>query len=424
MQEEFLCYLWQFKLIPIGLKTLDQEEIEVILPGQRNRDSGPDFFNARVRIGPTIWAGNVEIHVRSSDWFRHGHHSDSMYDSIILHLVWEHDLGVTAGNGLPTGRIIELKDKIDSKLINEYERMISSVGMIPCQNQLVELNPLVFYKMCERAIVERLIEKRKDVDRYLEATKGDWEEAFYRSLSRSFGLRVNADAMEQLAQTIPLRLVWRSISNVQQAEALFLGQAGLLLGNWDDRWLSDLHNEYLYLARLHHLKPLNPMVWKFARMRPISFPTIRIALFASMVFSIQPLFSRLIGLTSVEKVAQVMRVSASSYWNYHYYPDRESTFHNVIVGQQLSELIIINTLVPFLFAHGQINGDQAMINRSIAILEELPAEDNAMVRKWISFGVKCESALTSQGLLWLDKTYCSMFRCLECSIGHAVLKRV
>ena len=422
MREEFLYYVWQYKLLPIGVKTLFNEEVVIVHPGLRNHDSGPDFFNARVKIGDTLWAGNVEIHLRSSDWYRHGHQNDLMYESIILHVVWEHDL-IQRLSKEQVGRTIELKDKIDLTLLDKYESMMTSAGVVPCHNHLNRLDSIVFYKMCERSVFERLAEKQREVQRHLEATRGDWEEAFYRVLARSFGLRVNADGMEQLARSIPVRLVWRNISNVKQAEALYLGQSGLLLGSWEDRWLIELQNEYAYLSRLYHLKSMNPMVWKFARLRPISFPTLRIALFASLIFSLQPLFSKLIGLRTVSEIIELMKVKASDYWCHHYYLKRESTYHNVVIGQQLSELIIINAIVPFLFVHGQTNSDQIVVEKSIRILEELPSEDNAMVRKWETMGVKCENALISQGLLWLDRSYCSRFRCLECGIGHAVLKR-
>ncbi|PKP24340.1 MAG: DUF2851 domain-containing protein [Bacteroidetes bacterium HGW-Bacteroidetes-22] len=418
MREEFVYYLWQHRLLPQQLVTTQGEYIEVVHPGTRNIDSGPDYFNARLRIGDTLWAGNVEIHVKTSDWARHGHSGDKAYDNVILHVVIQDD---ASPEGAP-GHTLVIGNYVDHDLENKYEQLMASRGKVPCEPDTAQAGPLALEAMLSCTLVERLQSRYNEIERLLAETKLSWEEAFYLRMTRSYGLRVNADAMEMLARSLPLKILGRHRDSLVQLEALLFGQAGLLNQSFTETWPRQLQNEYSFLQKKYSLNPLDSSIWKFARLRPPSFPTLRIAQFASLIHYSQGLFSRLTSIGTVGDAVALLMVPASDYWKNHYRFELISPPHSSSPGNNSIWLILINTVVPFLFAWGRDRGDQNASDRAINLLSQVPAEENSQISFWKSLGIDVPSSFHSQALLELKKNYCDRRRCLECQIGHQLIR--
>jgi len=419
MREEFVYYLWQYRLLPPILQTTLGEPVVVVSPGIRNHDSGPDFFNARVRIGDTLWAGNVEIHLKTGDWGRHGHSDDKAYNNVILHVVVDNDVPVP---GSPA-HILELKQFASPELEKRYEQMMASRGTIPCEPDAAKAGATVIELMLNRALVERLEKRYTEAERLLTESSLSWEEAFYLRMARSYGLRINSDAMEMLARSLPLKILARHRDNVMQLESLLFGQAGLLNQSFSESWPLQLQNEYNFLQKKYSLRPLEGSIWKFARLRPPSFPTLRIAQFAVLIHYRQGLFSQLTSVESAVDALSLLMVPASDYWKDHYRFDLRSPVHTTTPGNNTLWVILINTVVPFLFAWGRDRGDEEASDRAIRFLTQMPAEENQQVRYWKNQGIDVPTAFHSQALLELKRTYCDEKRCLECQIGHQLIKR-
>jgi len=419
MREELVYYLWQHRLLPQQLVTTHGEPIEIIHPGTRNMDSGPDYFNARVRIGDTLWAGNVEIHIKSSDWGRHGHGKDRAFDNVILHVVIQDD---SSPEGVPDQTLV-IGDYIDPDLEARYERLMASRGTVPCEPYTLNAGSLAIEAMLSSVLVERLQTRYNEIETLLKETKFSWEEAFYYRLIRSYGLRVNAEAMEMLARSLPLKILGRHRDILVHIEALLFGQAGLLNESFSEPWPRQLQNEYSFLQKKYSLIPMSSSLWKFARLRPPSFPTLRIAQFAALIHYSQGLFSRLTSVETIGDAVALLMVPASDYWKTHYRFGLTSPQHASSPGNNTIWLILINTVVPFLFAWGCDRGDQAASDRAVNLLSQIPAEENSQIRFWKSLGIEVSSSFHSQALLELKKNYCDRKRCLECQIGNQLIRK-
>lgn len=419
VKEDFIYYVWQFRLVPDGMKTVDGEPIELIHPGVRNNDSGPDFFNARVRIGETLWAGNVEMHLRTSDWERHQHSTDKAYQNVILHVVFQHDTTVT---GAPI-HTLEIGSYIDLALEAKYQELMAGKGTVPCEAVVNKADTMAVESMLTRVTAHRLEERYHRISQMLNTTSMSWEEAFYQRLLRSFGLRVNADAMEMLARTMPLSVLLRHRDNLMQLEALLFGQSGLLNKTFSDSWPRQLQNEFSFLQRKYSLRPLDESIWRFARLRPPSFPTLRIAQFAGLIHQHDRLFSQLTTVQTVDEALRVLINPASDYWQTHYRFDLQSPEHQSGLGKDQAYLILINAVVPFLFAWGHDRADDGAAEKAISLLSMIPAEKNNEIEFWKTHGITITSAFQSQALLELKRTYCDKRRCLDCQIGHSLLKK-
>ncbi len=423
MQEDFLHYLWRLKRFDLtDLRTTQGEPIEIRETGQLNIHAGPDFTDARIRIGDTLWAGNVEMHLQASDWRRHGHQQDKAYDNVILHVVLEEDEPVLRSNGnrLPC---LELKKRVPRGLSGIYSRLMRSEYWIPCQPQFPETAELTRQLWLDRLLVERLEEKTAAIRRSLQQHNADWDAAFYHWLARGFGMRVNADPFERLARSLPLKLMLKHRDRLFQLEALLFGQAGLLKEDWQDGYPRRLRKEYAHLADLYGLAPMEGVAWKFLRLRPANFPTVRIAQLATLLHQSGHLFSKMLAAQNVREIENMFEVRLSNYWKTHYVFDKVSTPQPKTLGRDAVHLLIINTIAPFLFLYGAERREERYQDRALQLLEEVPAEKNHIVRRWEELGVKPESAYQSQALLQLKKHYCDEHRCLQCAIGHAILGR-
>jgi len=423
MKEEFIAYLWKNKLLfPAKLQTTEGEQLEVIQPGQKNHDAGPDFFAARIRIGTTLWAGNVEIHVKSSQWNQHGHQYNSAYDNTILHVVYEHDLEIKNTRNEPIP-VLEIAGKFDAKLLLNYQALQASRAWVPCERQVSQVDSLILGNWLNRLLVERIERKSDDVLHFLKYFGNDWEQTFYYLLARNFGFKVNASPFGMLAQRTPHNLLVRNRNNLSAIEAILFGQAGLLDSDLHDVYPRSLRAEYLHQKNKYQLQPLEKKLWKFARIRPVNFPSIRIAQFAMLVYELGPLFRNIVETKNPQDIHQQFRVKTSPYWENHFVFDKISAKIPKKIGQEAVNNIITNTVAPVLFIYGKQSMRPELVDKALAILQETPAENNTIIRKWNGIGVKAQHAADSQALLELKKYYCLPKKCLQCPIGHFFLNR-
>lgn len=420
MNEKFLHYIWQHKLFNQSLfQTTDGERLEVIDVGKLNTDAGPDFFNAKVKIGDTLWAGNIEIHVNASDWHKHNHHSDKAYDSVILHLVHHSDASVsrTTGEKIPQACI-----PFSQQIFEQYHSLIENSIPIFCALKLQQLDSFYIRNWLDACLTDRLEIKSTHILQLLEENKNNWEEAFYVTLARNFGFGTNSDAFEMLARSLPLLYLGKHKDNLFQLEALLFGQSGLFdrIKQQDDYALS-LQKEYRFLQSKYQLTPLDGSIWKMLRLRPQNFPHIRIAQFASLVHQSSKLFSKIIEHPNRQSIYSLFEVNPSEYWETHYLFGEESVSKSKQVGTMAIDVIVINTVVPFLFTYGKEKQMERLQEQAFKILEELPAEKNAVVSLWKDLGIEVDTAFHSQAVLQLKKHYCDNKKCLYCRIGHKVL---
>lgn len=421
MKEDFLHYIWNFKLFDIrNLKTSKFEGVKIIKSGQHNKDAGPDFFNAHIQIENTVWVGNVEIHPKSSDWNKHKHQKDKAYDSVVLHVVYENDEEILNSKNQPIPTL-ELKNLIFKNVLSNYQNIENSSGWIPCNKQISQVDKFTINSWLERLAYERLERKIEDIEEVLILNKNDWETTFYQILLKYFGLKVNAIPFELLAQNTPLKIAEKH-SNLLSVEALFFGQAGFLNECYEDEYYIKLKKEYDFLQNKFNLSPMDKSVWKFLRLRPYNFPTIRIAQVAQLFVKQSRMFNDIVSKQNLGDIKTLFNVSASEYWNTHY---NFNVISKQDITKQLGALtinsIIINVVIPILFKYGKNNNNEEIISKSLQWLEELEPENNVIIKNWGNLNVIPKSALQTQALIELKNNYCSEKKCLNCNIGNKLL---
>lgn len=422
MKEEFLHYLWKFKKFdPLNLKTFNGEEITIINVGQYLELAGPDFFNAQITIGNQKWAGNVEIHIKSSDWYVHHHERDEVYENVILHVVWEHDTEIFRKNNTEIP-VLELKKYVDAATITNYQSLISPKSWIFCEKQLKEIDGFTINNWLERLFFERLERKSKPIFELLVQTKHDWEAVLFCLLAKNFGLNTNGEIFSKIAQSIPFSVIRKESFEVENLEALFLGSAGLLDSEKEDTYFKDLKFRYFYLLHKYQLEKGIVEPVQFFKHRPDNFPTIRLSQLANLYHGHQNLFSRISTATSAKGIYEIFEISASDYWQNHYQFDKESPKKKKKLSQSFVDLITINTIIPLQFAYAKSQAKE-ISEDLIQLLNEVAPEKNAIMDKFNSFGIKSKNAFESQSLLQLKNEYCNKSRCLECAIGMELLKR-
>lgn len=424
--EVFLHYVWKFKLFDFKeLNTTDGEIIELVNVGCHNHHTGPDFSHARIRIGETLWAGSVEIHKKSSDWLLHQHQKDKAYNNTILHVVYEHDQNIYRIDGSPIPTL-ELKNKISDQYVQRYWELSTSKQKIPCEHRFFAVSASLKKLWLERLVVERLEDKTLEIRRSLEQTQNNWEETFYQFLARNFGAKQNSAAFEALAKSLPLITLSKHKSNLLQLEALLLGQAGFLstseTGKTTDVYWIALQKEYDFLAKKYHLIPLNASSWQFGRMRPANFPTIRLAQFAVLIHQSTHLFSKILIEPDVNCLRKMFLIHLNGYWMNHYRLGEESPKRKKSLGGGTIDLILINTIAPFLFIYGDYKGIEDYKERAVRLLQVIQPEQNSIIANWQNLGMVTNSAHDTQALLQLKTKYCDSKRCLSCSIGHKILQ--
>jgi hypothetical protein len=422
LNEELLNYIWFHKLYDFNRITVNGtgEKPVIINPGTRNTDSGPDFFNARIKTGRTTWAGNVEVHVKSSDWKEHNHQNDDAYDNIILHVVYEDNEPVFRKNGekIPT---VELKGLFDEKIISTYQSFIRSSAKIACGNQLKNIDRFSRFAWMESLCIERLEEKANVIQDELENSGMDFQEIFYRKLGRNFGFNTNADAFELLTKSLPFSVIGKHTDRQDQLESLLYGQAGMLNGKLKDDYPVALNREYRFLKEKYKLKPIEPKVWKFLRMRPFNFPSVRISQFAGLLHASSGLLTRILEHNNLNDLYALFSIEASEYWHDHSRFDKKSKPKSVKLGISSVDLILINTVIPFSFIYGKLFRKEEMQDKALLWYEKIKPEKNHVTRDFLSLGLQIENAKQSQAVLQLKNNYCDKKRCLDCRFGHLLI---
>ena len=421
MKEDFLHFVWKHRLFnKSNLKSTTGDSLEIISTGTHNFDSGPDFFNAKVRIGKTIWAGNIEIHQKSSDWYMHKHNENESYNNVILHVVEKADRKVFVNDK----ELVCLELKYPEKLKSNYFQLLESEQWIACQERFHLIDPFEVKFWAGALLSERLLSKTDEIKAILQQNKNEWNETFYQLLARNFGMKTNAVPFELLAKAIPLNILSKHKNNLFQIEALLFGQSGLLneelIG--DDYFLK-LRDEYSFLYKKYKLKPIEGHLWKFMRLRPANFPTIRISQFARLIFKSTFLFSKILETEDMKQLELFFEVESSEYWANHYRFNKPSENVPRKLGVSSFRNIVINTITPVLFIYGELNDKTNLKDRAIRFLDEIPAEENSVTEKWAELGIRAQSAFESQALLQLKKNYCKNKKCLNCRLGAKIICR-
>jgi hypothetical protein len=431
--EQLLHYVWKHKLFPLqSLVTVQGQAVEVIDPGLPNTDAGPDFFNAKVKLDGTLWVGTVELHLHTSDWYRHGHSSDAKYHSVILHVAEEDDAQPILrpdGTALPL-----LLLPIPERLRTGYEQLLRCDQYPPCYHLLPTLSPLLMHSWMSSLLAERMAERSARVEERVEQCDGNWEDAFFATLARNFGFGVNGDAFEAWARHVPLRAVDKHRDNLFQVEAIFFGQAGLLEEDErehpDERtanssYYRDLQREYRYLAHKFDLHPMDASRWNFLRLRPYNFPYVRIAQLACLYQKSYGLLSRVLEAPTRPELHALLRAEASPYWRTHCEFGGGAALSRAKTLTPASlDLLLINTVAPFLYAYGRHKAEDALCLRAGQLLEAIKPEGNRITRMWAECGVNCAHAGDSQALIQLKREYCDAKKCLYCRIGYHYLKKI
>ncbi len=423
MEEQLLHFIWHRNLYNAdNLRTTTGDIIEVLHPGTPNQDQGPDFLQSRVRIGQQLWAGHVEIHIRSSAWYLHMHEHDSHYNNVILHVVWEEDQPALTLDGyrIPC---LELSGRVDHTLLDRYRRLMNNVEWVPCAAALHTIPELLRTAWLERLMAERLEEKSDHIVRMLERFQFDWEQVFYIMLARQLGAPANRAAMEELAIRIPLRLLLKHRDRPDQAEALLFGAAGMLGKEIQHPYVLQLKREFEFQSLKHHIRPMPALHWKFMRMRPAHFPSLRIAQLANIIIQSDGFVSLIESFTPARDWVRLFSVTPPDpFWDTHYHLKEEAPPASKRLGKKTSETLLINVVIPLMFVYGKHQGKPALKDFALTMMTKLEPEQNAIVSGWKTCGWAALDAGQSQALLYLRKQYCDQKRCLHCAIGLHVLK--
>jgi hypothetical protein len=422
MNEAFLHYIWQFQYFDkLNLATSSGEVVSILQQGFRNTNAGPDFLNAKIKIGEVVWIGHVEIHIRSSEWIDHKHHLDHAYDNVVLHIVWNENQAILQkdGSGLPT---IELKGRVSDDLLIRYKQLINQPAEIPCAQHLSAIDEFKKISMVERALIERLENKAFSIGARLEKNGNDWEQTAYQIICRNFGFKINSPAFERLSEILPYKVLQKH-DQILQVEALLFGLAGFLDEAKHDEYFLLLKREFNILGKKYSLddKRMSKSQWRFLRLRPANFPTIRLAQLAALLASRKNMFSKIVDAVSYQDLLEMFSVTQSHYWQNNYRFDYATDEKIPGIGNSSLFNLLINSALPLMVAYGKIKDDQRYIDRAISLMQQIPPEENAIIKRWKSHKMPCVSAADSQGLLELHNNYCIKRRCLDCNIGFSIL---
>jgi len=422
--EQFLFFIWQFRLFDFkGLSCVGGELLEVVSPGLLNQNAGPDFSKAKLLIDGTLWVGNVEIHLRSSDWYLHHHQKDAAFESVILHVVYEHDREICRKDGslIP---VLVLKERFPAGLLARYQLLLNEKQAFPCANQLQIVDPIIVESTLSRLIAERFEDKSNEILHRLDLLKGNWDETFYFFIARAFGFNVNAQPFEMLATSLPQQIMAKHKNSQFQIEALTFGQSGLLRSDFTDTYPRALFAEYTFLRKKYRLQEINAEAWKFMRMRPQNFPTIRLAQFASLMANSSHLFSTILELEELPDVCRLFEnLPVNPYWKQHYHFNKATKQVSLQLGRSSIHGIVINTICQLLFSYGRYTGNAMLSDRAFSFLTSLAPEHNTIIAQYVRSGLKPENAMMSQAILQLNKYYCNQKKCLNCGVGVKILNR-
>ena len=418
LREAWLHWIWEQQALPPGKLSLrGGDTLEIIEGGSYNRDAGPDFSEAMLRINGTLWAGHVEMHVREEEWYEHKHDRDPAYDNVILHVVWQYGAEAclrSDGSAIPC---LALQHLIGDRAKERIQTLQGGLDWLACSGVIRQIPPARHRTMMELALANRLAERSLQIQQLVQELGGDWEHAFFIRLARNMGFRVNADAFEQLARSLHPNLLSRHRHNLFQLEALLFGQSGLLTGRKADGYRQQLAEEYRFLGHKYSLRPMKASVWKFMRMRPLNFPTLRIAQFAALWQSQAGLFAALMQSEKPDKAMQLLQAEASAYWHQHFRFGEEAPVQGKAIGKDATSNLLINTVAPFMFAYGMYRQDKAQMDKALGMLSGIAAENNRIIRDWMQAGVQPMHAGDSQALIWQREHMCRERWCMDCPAG-------
>lgn len=425
MKENFIHFIWQYQYFDkSGLKTCKGEKLNILTTGFYNRDSGPDFLEAKIESGGVTWCGQIEIHLKSSDWFKHKHHHDKVYDNVVLHVVYKHDKAIyrTDGSEIPT---LELHNRVNPELIKKYTQLVTSkTKHIPCSNSIPFLPPVLKLSMLDAALVSRLQNKAQQVLEILESCKGSWEETSFRLLCKNMGFKLNSEPFYQLSKSISFKTLKKHADQVFQVEALLFGLAGMLEHGSSDQYYRDLKKEYHFLENKYGLKEqkLKAEIWKFLRTRPSNFPTLRIAQLSKLITCLPNIFSSFTEEKDLNLLRKKLKINPSEYWQNHYAFGKKWSKKSHSMGEESINNILINTLAPILAALAIYHNKQELFERATCFLEKLPPENHSISRNWKTLGLNQDHAADTQAGLELFNAYCKNKLCLDCRIGTHLIK--
>ncbi len=422
MEESFLHFIWKFQYLNSReIKTDSGQKITVLHPGYHNSDAGPDFNNAKIKVGEIIWNGSVEIHINAKDWNRHNHQHDKAYENVILHVVWKNDESIVR-NDKSTISALELKNIVDEQLVLNYYKLFEPGNDILCSRFLERTKPITAYSMLDKTLAQRLEAKSEKIFREIALTGNDWEEITWRMLCGNFGFKTNAIPFFELGKSLPLKILKKEVPNLKTLEAILFGQAGFLEEESNDPYFAELKNEYQFKQKKYKLdRRLDKHQWKFLRLRPANFPTIRIAQLAALISSQGNLFSFFMDYDSIPKLKSSLAVEQSSYWIKHYNFEKEFKSQAGRLGVSSIENILINTVAPLLFAYGIHKGCEELKEKSMELLASINPESNSIIKKWKISGLAIKTAFDSQASIELYNEYCLRKRCLNCAIGTEII---
>lgn len=422
MLESFLHYIWQYQLFDTNnLKLVSGQTIEILNPGNLNNDAGPDFFNARVKIDNTIWAGNIEIHQKTSQWFEHKHNLDPNYQNIILHVaVKNNTTNITGINGNIPLLLIEPP----KNLYNQYTYLINNNAWIPCESFINKVDKFIILQWKEALLVERLTQKAEIIEQRFKQTNNNFEDTFYITLAHNFGFKTNSLPFELLAKSIELKHLAQNKDNIQIIEALLYGQAGLIPENPKTEYETQLQKNYAHYKLKYNLNNLSGQLWKFSKIRPVNYPTIRISQFASLIHRSSALMSKVLESRTIEQLENLFKVEATGYWLNHYTFKTETYISNKPLGKNAFTNIVINTIAPFMFFYSKIKDNNTYTRQALEWLTCLPPESNHIITEWKKYGIEIQNAFDTQALTQLKNNYCQYRKCLNCRIGNQVIKQV
>jgi hypothetical protein len=421
INDKLLHYVWKNQwFAKEALKTVNNQPLAIINQGFPHQDAGPDFKQAIIQIDGVTWAGNVEIHIRSSDWYKHQHQHDMKYNSVILHIVYEHDkeVFIEEKTPLPT---LELRQLMSSQLLLRYSQLVNAALPLPCEAYIDRIFPLTLQSFFTRLAFDRLVRKQSQIFEILHSFSEDWEQVLFYILCQSFGFKTNAPAFEMLGKTLPYKILKKHTDSHLQVSALIFGQAGLLDEELEDPYYQSLQNEYLYLRYKYKLIPIQAKCWNLLRLRPQNFPCIRLAQLAEIVFKHHDLFEKIITPKKIDYFQKLFIHKPHEYWDTHYYFGKTSREAEKIMGDRSFYLLLINAVIPFLYSYGRFTGNDKLQEYSMQLLELLPFEENHITKKYQRIGFNAENASHSQAVLELHHEYCERKRCIECVVGQRII---
>ncbi len=423
MNEHFLQYVWKNKLLKThDIYTQQGQALCIEDFGTQNNDAGPDFINCKIEMDGIKWVGNIEIHINRTDWYRHNHHKDENYKNIILHVIYEDDLTEkeTLLAKIPT---LVIKNLFDKKLFYKYQKYLLSKSRIACQQDICDIENIVLVSWLNRLLVERLERKSIEIYHYHKFFNNDWLETLYFFLSKNFGFKKNSTGFEMLAKSLPYKILNKHRDQILQIESLIFGQAGLLKESYTEQYPKELFGEYSFLRKKYNLTPINSKLWKFSKLRPPNFPTIRLAQFAQLIHMSENIWEIMIKNNEPAKLKKLLNVKASKYWDDHYVFEKKSPGKAKKLGESCIDSIIINTVVPVMFVYGKHVLKPELCEKSFSILSDLMPESNSIINNWRKVGITAQSTADTQAMIELNKNYCTPKKCLQCAIGSTLLKK-